>query len=155
MSAVISSLPPAPRRIIDLFCGLGTYSFPLLARGYEVIGYEGDHRPIDAANSALKNTSYKAQMIKRDLYEKPLTADEFAKDDIVIINPPRTGAEPQTIELAKSNLKDIIMVSCNPVTLERDAKHLYNAGYKIKMAMPIDQFTYSTFVESVVHFQKT
>jgi len=70
----------------------------------------------------------------------------------VIINPPRNGASPQVKQLAKSGVKKIVMVSCNPITFERDAKYLLDAGYNMTSATPIDQFYQTSHLELVAIF---
>ena len=46
----------------------------------------------------------------------------------------------------------VIMVSCNPVALTREAAMLRVAGYKLVSATPIDQFLWSAQVEAVCVF---
>jgi tRNA/tmRNA/rRNA uracil-C5-methylase (TrmA/RlmC/RlmD family) len=77
------------------------------------------------------------------LYGDPLTAKELDEFDNVIINPPRNGAEPQIKNIAKSKIKSLQYISCNPQTFARDAKNLIDLNYKIIKIFALDQF-YST-----------
>ena len=63
--------------------------------------------------------------------------------DAVVFDPPRAGAEFQSKELARSAVKKIVAVSCNPLTLARDLAILVEGGYGITRVTPIDQFQIS------------
>jgi 23S rRNA (uracil1939-C5)-methyltransferase len=81
-------------------------------------------------------------------------AQELKNYDAVIFDPPRAGAEFQTKELARSVVKKIVAVSCNPLTLARDLAILTEAGYRITRVTPIDQFLWTSHVEVVVALEK-
>ena len=92
--------------------------------------------------------------ITRDLFKKPLTAKNLDQYDVVIMDPPRAGAEKQSKELSKSNIKRIIYVSCNPMTFVRDKKILESGSYKMIAAIPVDQFVGSPHWEIFSVFEK-
>ena len=81
-------------------------------------------------------------------------ASELKVFDAVVFEPPRAGAEEQCRELARSGVKKIVAVSCNPVTLARDLSILVAAGYRITSVTPIDQFLWSSHVEAVATLEK-
>ncbi len=87
-------------------------------------------------------------------YRRPLTVKELSKFDGVLFDPPRAGAEAQSCELAASAVKRIAAVSCNPVTLARDAAILVGGGYRLLSVTPIDQFLWSHHVEAVALFER-
>jgi len=74
--------------------------------------------------------------------------------EVVIMDPPRAGAMVQVKELAKSDVKKIIYVSCNPNTFMRDMKILECGGYKITSLIPVDQFVGSNHWEIFSVFEK-
>ena len=90
----------------------------------------------------------------RDLFRNPLIAEDLARFDAAVIDPPRAGAEAQIEQLAVSDIKRIAMVSCNAQTFARDAKTLVNAGYRLDWVQVIDQFRWSTHTEQVASFTK-
>lgn len=113
-------------KVADLFCGLGNFSLPLNADGFDICGYG----------------------VKRDLFKHPVTQGMLKQYDCVIMDPPRAGAFAQCKELIKSDVKKIIYVSCNPETFKRDLEILTkNNIYKLKVLKPIDQFVGSTHWE--------
>lgn len=113
------------KHIADLFCGLGNFTFALNADGFDIVGTG----------------------TKRDLFQRPLSVRQLNQYDCVIMDPPRAGAIEQCRELAKSDVKRIIYISCNPSTFMRDAEILTRGGYKLTDLIPVDQFVGSTHWE--------
>jgi 23S rRNA (uracil1939-C5)-methyltransferase len=85
---------------------------------------------------------------RRDLMRSPLDAAELETFDGVVFDPPRAGAEAQSRELAKSRVRRIVAISCNPVTLARDLRILADGGYRVAAITPFDQFAFSPHLEA-------
>ena len=138
------------RRVADLFCGVGAFTFSLAKRA-KVTAFDSD---ADAV-SALRNGANRTQGLRgigtviRDLFSEPLSRRELADFDCVVCDPPRAGARAQAEMLAKSKVPTVIAVSCNPATLARDLRILIDGGYQLGTVTPIDQFQYSHHVETV------
>ena len=79
---------------------------------------------------------------------------EFKHFDAVVFDPPRAGAEAQCAELARSQVKKVVAISCNPLTLARDLSILIAGGYRIDQVTPIDQFLWSSHVEAVALLER-
>ncbi|MBZ0208275.1 MAG: methyltransferase, partial [Hyphomicrobium sp.] len=143
------------RRVVDLFCGMGTITFPLAQRA-PVLAVDGDKQAVAALQSAAKRTPglkpIEAKL--RDLFREPLSARELLGFDAAVFDPPRAGAATQAALLAESSVKTIAAVSCNPATLARDARILLDGGYKLERVTPIDQFLYSPHIEAVAVFRR-
>lgn len=120
------------RPVADLFCGLGNFTFALNAAGFDINGIG----------------------IKRDLFANPLNVKSLNQFACVVMDPPRAGAMAQCGQIAKSNVKKIIYISCNPQTWMRDAKILTNGGYTNTENIPIDQFVGSSHWELFSIFEK-
>jgi 23S rRNA (uracil1939-C5)-methyltransferase len=143
------------KRVLDLFAGSGTFSLRL-ARVAKVHAAEGDDKSVKALDFAARNTQglKPVTVEKRDLFRRPMIPAELKVFDAVVFDPPRAGAEVQVKELARSTVKKICAVSCNPLTLARDLRILVDAGWRIKSVTPIDQFLWSTHVEAVALLEK-
>ncbi len=143
------------KRVADLFAGIGTFALRI-ARTARVHAVEGDDRAVKALDFAARNTQGLKPVTaeKRDLFRRPMMAQELKAFDAVVFDPPRAGAETQCHELARSGVKKIAAVSCNPVTLARDLSILTAAGYRITGVTPIDQFLWSAHVETVATLEK-
>ena len=90
----------------------------------------------------------------RDLMRRPLLAAELKPFDAVVFDPPRAGAAAQAAELAKSGVRRIAAVSCNPATFARDARTLVDGGYRLTRLTPVDEFLWSPHIELVGIFAR-
>jgi 23S rRNA (uracil1939-C5)-methyltransferase len=143
------------KSVADLFCGCGPFALRLAERAH-VSAADNDN----AAIAALKRAAATTQGVKpidaqvRDLFRRPFVAQELARFDAAVFDPPRQGAQAQARELAASRVPVIVAVSCNPATFARDARHLADGGYRLTALTPVDQFRYSFHVEIVARFAR-
>ena len=143
------------KRVVDLFSGMGTFTFPLAERA-AVLAVDGDKAAIAALQNATKRTpGLKPIETKvRDLFREPLSVKELQPFEAAVFDPPRAGAATQATALAASGVQTVAAVSCNPATLARDARILIDAGFKLERVTPIDQFLYSPHIEAVAVFRR-
>lgn len=155
MVRLVSAAVGETKRVVDLFCGMGTFTFPLAQRS-AVLAVDGDKQAIAALQNAAKRTpGLKPIETKvRDLFREPLSARELAGYEAAVFDPPRAGAATQAASLADSGVRVIAAVSCNPATLARDARILIDGGFKLERVTPIDQFLYSPHIEAVAVFRR-
>jgi 23S rRNA (uracil1939-C5)-methyltransferase len=156
MRELVVSALAKPKRVADLFCGVGTFTFAL-ARHARLLALDSDETAIAALGLAARH----AQGLRpiearvRDLFREPLSARELEPFDAVVLDPPRAGAEAQAQELARSRVETVIAVSCDPGTLARDARILVDGGYAMAAVTPIDQFVFSAHLEAVAVLRRT
>ncbi len=143
-------------KVLDLFSGLGIYSFALCDKASHISAYEISKYMIESMqdNITRNKLSNKISAICRDIEKLPIYREELQKYDTAIINPPRTGALKQVSNIAGSGIKNVIMISCNSQTFARDAKVLTDGGYKLSALHAIDQFYYNHHLEQVGYFVK-
>ncbi|AYG58308.1 class I SAM-dependent RNA methyltransferase [Rhizobium jaguaris] len=155
MADLVAAHVGKAKRIADLFSGSGTFTLRL-ARIGRVHAVEGEDKPLAALDHAARNTQGLKPVTteRRDLFRRPLMAQELKAYDAVVFDPPRAGAEFQSKELARSAVKKIVAVSCNPSTLARDLALLVESGYRITRVTPIDQFLWTSHVEVVAALEK-
>jgi 23S rRNA (uracil1939-C5)-methyltransferase len=134
--------------ISDLFAGCGTFALDL-ARRASVHAVESDADMLAALDAAWRGAPGLKRVTTetRDLFRRPLMADELKAFGAIVIDPPRAGAEAQTAEIARSAIACVAMVSCNPVTFARDARIMIDAGFRIGWIDVVDQFRWSPHVE--------
>ena len=157
---VVKYLGDTCGKIADLFCGIGTFSYPLA-------GISGNKiTAVDVSESLLKGfqLSVNRQMMhnieikQRNLFKYPLAGAELEGFDAVVFDPPRAGAATQVKELTllapDKRPKKIIAVSCNPHSFVNDANVLITGGYMLKSVTLVDQFVYSNHSELVALFTK-
>jgi 23S rRNA (uracil1939-C5)-methyltransferase len=141
--------------IADLFAGIGPFALRL-AEGGRVVAVDDDEAALAALKRAAASTAglKPVQVERRDLFRRPLTAAELKNFDAVVFDPPRQGAEMQSLELAASGVPRIVAVSCNPATFARDMRELIRGGYRLAEVTPVDQFRYAAHVEIVARLEK-
>ena len=137
------------KKVADLFCGAGAFALRL-APGRDVFAVDNDA----AAIRALEKTGANVRALARDLFGRPLVADELAGFDALVFDPPRAGALAQAKEIARSAIATVVAISCSAETFARDARTLVDGGYKLESVTPIDQFRYSAHVEIVAVFRR-
>ena len=142
-------------RVADLFCGVGTFSFRLAERA-RVLAADASAEAIVALGAAvagapgLKPIAAEA----RDLFRRPVLAQELKGVEAVVFDPPRAGASAQAGQIAASGARRAIGVSCNPATFARDARVLVDGGFTLERVLPVDQFLWSPHVELVGVFSR-
>lgn len=132
--------------IFDLYCGTGTIGIFVSNKANKVIGLEINDKAIKDANenkniNNINNIEFinaNASNIKQKTNYKP---------DVIIVDPPRSGLDDKLINDIKNlNPKQIIYVSCDPMTLARDLKKL---DYEIVSIKGFNMFPNTYHVESV------
>ncbi|MCE2987517.1 MAG: RNA methyltransferase [Phenylobacterium sp.] len=143
------------RRIADLFCGLGAFTFPL-AEVAPVLAMDGSAPAIRALTAAVATAPglHGVTAEARDLFRRPLSAVELKRIDAVVFDPPRAGALAQAAEIAQSGAARVVGVSCNPATFARDARRLVDGGFRLERIRPVDQFLWSSHLELVAVFSR-
>lgn len=139
--------------VADLFCGAGTFALPLSAHA-KVFAADAARDAVAALSASAKRTNRPVTTAHRDLFRQPLQPAELGKFDAVVLDPPRAGAKTQVEAIARSKLKRVVYVSCNPNTFARDAKVLHEAGFRLTELWPVGQFRWSVHVELAAVFLK-
>jgi 23S rRNA (uracil1939-C5)-methyltransferase len=143
------------RKVADLFCGAGTFTFPL-ATVASVLAADASVPGIAALKSGIGSAKgmkpIEAQA--RDLFRRPLTPYDLKGCEAIVFDPPRAGAIDQTAQIAGTRAAVVVGVSCNPVTFARDARMLIDAGFRLETVTPVDQFLWSAHVELVGVFRR-
>lgn len=132
--------------VADLFAGLGTFAFAL-ARGANVLAVEGSRDAYLACRMAGARSKAPVEAVHRDLFRNPLQANELARFDGILLDPPRAGAREQIDQIAQSDVGRVVYISCNPASWARDGKRLVEAGFRLEQVRAVGQFRWSTHVE--------
>lgn len=143
--------------IMDLFCGTGTIGQIVASqtKNTEIIGVDIVKEAIENAqrNAALNNITdikFFAADVGKFLKEYP---DYNGKIDTIILDPPRAGIAPKTLQkVIALGAQRIVYISCNPSTQARDAETLEDNGYKMKKVSLVDQFPHTAHIEAVAQF---
>ncbi|HEY2675662.1 MAG TPA: methyltransferase domain-containing protein, partial [Steroidobacteraceae bacterium] len=157
VDAAIRLLQPAPGdSVLDLFCGLGNFTLPLARRCAQIVGVEGDAALVSRARAnATRNTLANATFVTENLFEpKGFGAWANERYDLVLLDPPRAGADALAARLAAWRPRRVVYISCHPGSLARDAGILVqNHGFALTDAGVMDMFPHTTHVESIAVFE--
>ena len=146
--------------VIDAYCGIGTIGMVAskkLQTG-QVIGVELNKDAIkDAIQNAKLNNIDNIKFICADAGKFMINmADNQEKVDVVFMDPPRAGSDEAFLSsMVKLSPSKVVYISCNPETLARDAKYLWENGYRMEKAQPVDMFAWTEHVETIVALHRT
>jgi 23S rRNA (uracil1939-C5)-methyltransferase len=152
--AAVADVVPDVGEVLDLYAGVGLFSIALAAMGrLEVTAVEGDH-----AGGADLRENARAQeprvKVHVESVERFLTRRSAAAAT-VIVDPPRTGLSAEALTLLlELSPERLVYVSCDPPTLARDARRLFDAGYALTSLRAFDFFPNTPHVESLALFTR-
>lgn len=130
--------------VLELYAGHGNFTFPLAASGACVTAVE------IGLNRSILPKLERVKFIRSDVVSalKRLRSRR-GKFDVVLLDPPRTGAReamPLILDLEPAR---IVYVSCDPNTFARDARTLLDQGYLLSRITPFDMVPQTHHVELV------
>lgn len=148
--AVEMAEPKKSENMIDLFCGVGTFSLPFASRVGKLVGIEIVESSIESAkrnagDNGIDNTTFLAQDARTGLAQ---VLEKFGRPELLLLDPPRSGAGGKVMRrIGRSQPERIVYVSCNPDTFATDIKQLEPFGYTLKVVQPVDLFPHTVHVE--------
>ncbi|MBM0637063.1 tRNA (uridine(54)-C5)-methyltransferase TrmA [Campylobacter sp. VicNov18] len=153
--------------LLELYCGYGNFTLALAQFFNKILATEISKSSIHLAlkNCLINNVSniHFARLSSQELSSalkkereffrlKNISLDSFNFSH-VLVDPPRVGLDKSVINLIK-NYKNIIYISCNPITLKENIKEL-NLTHKISDFALFDQFVNTPHLECGVFLSKT
>lgn len=138
---------------LDLYCGVGLFALPLARRFETVVGVEENRLATDfAIKNAERAGLHNVEFVSRSV--GAYLASLKASPDLILLDPPRSGTEKQTISaIIKLRPKQISYVSCEPSILARDLRIMLDGGYQIESITAVDLFPQTHHVETVVRLK--
>jgi 23S rRNA (uracil1939-C5)-methyltransferase len=149
-------LPPTGRKVVDLYCGAGTFAIFFASRGAQVVGIEENPAAIREANlnAELNGVTDRARFMSgrvEGAVADPAGRAALRGADIVFLDPPRKGSDEATLQaIAAAGVDNVWYLSCNPATLARDLQSLAAKGYVPGIVQPFDMFPQTGHVETLV-----
>ena len=142
------------RHLVDVYCGVGFFAIELAKDVESFAGVEYDRMAIRAANqNAQSHGATNGEFVAGSAEEKlPELLGRFTPEaTTVILDPPRKGCLPQTIELLRTiRPAQVIYVSCHPATMARDLNAFTAEGvFELKRVVPLDMFPQTQHVECI------
>jgi len=147
---------PVPgEEVLDLCCGLGNLALPAAARGARVTGVDLDGQAVSQARDNARRLGRVATFLRDDAAAAVRAlAGAGRRFPLVLLNPPRAGAREAVAAVPTLSPSRVVVVSCDPATLARDAAALAEGGYSLITARPVDLFPQTAHVETVALFRR-
>lgn len=154
--AIIAANIQKNETVLDLYCGIGTLALLASKHAKHVYGVEINEKAIaDAKENTSSNQITNVTFNQGDVKDMlSYFAENNIECDVVMVDPPRAGLHQHVINtIVDLAPKRLVYVSCNPTTLCRDLKVLFNK-YHIEYVQPVDLFGQTHHIESVVLLTK-
>jgi 23S rRNA (uracil1939-C5)-methyltransferase len=142
--------------LLDAYAGIGTIALPLAEQVKQAIAIEIQLQAtaqgkLNAELNGIDNVVFHTGKVEE------LISTLNLQPDIVILDPPRKGCEPEVIKYLRESAPDrLVYVSCNPATQARDLKLLCEGDrYQITRIQPIDFFPQTSHVEAIAFLKKS
>lgn len=135
-------------RLLDAYCGVGTFALPLARDGARLVGIEDHWQAIADMKANTARHSLDAELLEGTV--EAVLPGLTGPIDGAVLDPPRRGCDPVALDaLVALRPKRIAYVSCHPGTLARDLKLLCAAGYRLARVQPVDMFPQTHHIEAV------
>lgn len=149
---VLSALSGLPSGVmVDAYCGIGTYSLPVAAAGWQVHGIELSPEAVHQAKANARENG----LADRASFEAAVVAECLGEHlhhcDVLLLDPPRKGLDNATMTaIVEQPPAHLLYLSCDPATLARDLAQLVERGrYSVERLQPIDFFPQTSHVETL------
>ena len=144
-----------PAKVVyDLYSGTGTIAQLMAPVAKKVIGVEIVEEAVEAAKkNAESNGLHNCEFIAGDVLKVLDTIEE--KPDMIILDPPRDGIHPKALtKIIGYGIDKLVYISCKPTSLVRDLEVFLENGYVVEKAVAVDQFPWTTGIETVALLSK-
>ncbi|QYO65509.1 class I SAM-dependent RNA methyltransferase [Leptolyngbya sp. 7M] len=139
----------------DLYSGVGLFTLPLARRFSRVVAVEDNPVAVEfaAKNASLAGLNNIEQ--RRESVRKFLGSREMPPPEFVLLDPPRSGTERDTImNLIELAPQRVSFVACEPSILARDLRRFIGSGYSISGVVALDLFPQTHHVETIAHLER-
>ena len=145
-------LEPDGEEVLELYCGAGNFTGPLLQRARGVAAVEAQGPALDLARRDLAGPRARffagkaLDLARAFARERGEEARRFSR---VLLDPPRDGAKGIGAALRDLGAARAVYVSCDPATFARDLRECAAAGLRVASVQPFDLFPQTHHVEGL------
>ncbi len=141
----VAELAEGAKKILELYAGAGNLTI-LLARAGSTRAVESSEPACEAARKNLAARSLEARVTCADA----ATFEIPSGTDLVVLDPPRTGAREACERIAQArSVKRVVYVSCDRATLARDLELLVPV-FDVSSVDVFEMFPQTSHAETVV-----
>lgn len=143
------------REFLDLYCGSGNFSLPLMAAGVAGIGVEANRAAVAAASRAAREQGLSGRFVVDDAVRYASAREREAKRfDLVLVDPPRAGVKAGLGAMARIAGRALCVVGCDPVTFARDLRGFLDAGFDLRHLEGFDMFPQTHHLEALAWLER-
>jgi 23S rRNA (uracil1939-C5)-methyltransferase len=150
VSRVVELAQTEDQRVLELYAGAGNFTVALAKGAASYTAIEQSPDAVRALRSNLASRALTAKVVEGDVAQKL----EGSAIDVVVLDPPRTGAPHVLSALLARKPRRIVYVSCDPATLARDVGEVLTRGYRLAWAEAFEMFPQTADLESVVLLER-
>lgn len=136
-------------KVVELHAGSGNLSVLLARLTQHLVSYETAPEAVLAARANLASRQLRGQLREGDAE----TAELPRRLDLLVLDPPRSGARGVLERARQARVKKILYVSCDPVTLARDLREL-GEDYAVRAIEVVEMFPQTSHVETLVLLER-
>ncbi len=136
---------------VDLYCGVGLLSLSLASPESRILGVDSNRKAVESADRNASHLGFvQARFVYARMESYPFQEMEIGPEDVVLINPPRSGCPEAVIRtVADPTPRVVCLVSCFPDTHFRDLEIWQALGYAVENMAALDTFPFTPFLETV------
>jgi len=144
--------------LLDAYCGIGTYSLPLAAAGWQVLGLELQAAAVALAeaNAQRNGLVERCRFLAADVPQ--VLAQHLPAAQALFVDPPRKGLDPTSLAaILAAPPQRLAYLSCDPATLARDLGqlcHPESGPYALRWVQPLDFFPNTSHVETLAALER-
>jgi tRNA/tmRNA/rRNA uracil-C5-methylase (TrmA/RlmC/RlmD family) len=140
----------AGETVVDLYAGVGLFTSFLA----DAVGERGSVVSVESDGAATRDA-------RRNLHDRPqvrlvgatvehaLRSGQVPSADLVVLDPPRTGAKRAVAGIAALTPRRVVYVACDPAALARDLATFADLGYRLDRLRAFALFPMTHHVECV------
>ncbi len=141
--------PVRSAHVVDLYGGVGVFALALSHRGARAVVCEADSEAVACGRRAAREHGpLRVRFVRSDVEHFVRGFRPARPPDLLVADPPRSGLGRGVADgIARIRPERVILVSCDPATLARDARALASHGYSVLRVVPVDMFPQTPHVE--------
>lgn len=157
LEAVMTAAEPeSGDRVLELYSGAGLFTKPLA----QAVGEHGEVISVEGSDQAVRDARRNLHRYPRARLRHAAVTPEVITDapatDIVVLDPPRSGAGPDVMAaIAQRKPRAIVYVACDPAALARDLRAARVAGYELGTLKALDLFPHTHHLEAIATLRPT
>ncbi|HVE87452.1 MAG TPA: methyltransferase domain-containing protein [Myxococcales bacterium] len=142
------------QRLLELYCGNGNLTFALALGARQVVAVESSSVGLDMARAAAAEAKVMNTWFVLGDARKvaPGLARGGERFDVLVVDPPRTGAPGLGAWAEVLGVRRVVYVACDPASLARDARELKQRGFSPRALVLVELFPQTHHVEAVMAF---